>query len=192
MPSILEQLAAQLQAPDVPRELPAVRQSPPAKIRSTPPRIDAAAVELRPGLWRLRRLPAFPAAVERLPWGEMGVPRYVHFLDHWYLPAGGGWDLVDYTTPVPHWHFAELRRDGDPDGPASCPACCFECGRRLFYRTEAGLEFCALCRPLKTGERIRGVFAEHHANGEPEEEPPNLQNVEFFLRAGFGTWDYPG
>lgn len=170
MPSILENLAAQLVAPDPPADVQQLtRQSPAAASRPVLAPVDiSTAVELRPGLWRLRRRPAFPSVVWALAWGECGVPRYVEFLDHWHNREGSQlkpfWTIEEYTGSIPWWHFEHLRRPGDPT-PANCPDCCYECGRRLFYRTPAGEELCACCYPL---------------------QEPNLSNVEFFLLSGKG------
>lgn len=191
MPSILETLAKQLQSPDPPAaELPNVRQSPTARPREFVPSDNRQAVELRPGLWRLRRSPAFPPAVWALPWGEMGVPRYVEFFDHWYLRQGSQlspfWALAEYTTVLPPWHFEHLNVEPPADA-------CFKCGRRLFYRTAAGDEFCACCHPLKAKMIVRGFDKGHNTGeGETTDDPPDLSNVEFFLKAGWQNWDYWG
>lgn len=188
MPSILENLAAQLVAPDPPAELQQLtRQSPAAASRPVLAPVDVStAVELQPGLWRLRRRPAFPAAVWALPWGECGVPRYVEFLDHWFRREGSQlkpfWAIEDYTGSIPWWHFEHLRRPGDPT-EFDCPDCCYACGRRLFYRTTEGEEFCACCYPLREARKIRGEFPVD-ASGGVEVEEPSLSNVEFFLRPG--------
>lgn len=196
MPNILESLAAQLAGPDLPAQEPAVRQSPTATRKQLQPAVDnSQAVEFGRG-WRLRRRPAFPAGVWRLPWGKFGVPLYVEFVDHWYSREGSGlkpsWALLEYSATLPWWHFEHLRAAGDPTGAFDCPDCCYACGRRLFYRTQSGDELCALCHPLKSGQKIRGVFEAHYSNGEPDVEPPSLENVEFFLRPGNSCdhWGY--
>lgn len=184
MPSILDALAAKLAAPPAVEAEPLARQSPAAPKRSyataVTPAIDKIAVELRPGLWRLRRVPAFPDDVRRLTWGEFGLPLWVDFFDHWYTKDGSvfqpRWYLSDYTTQPP---------GNSPQG-----TCCEQCGRRLFHRNNAGAERCALCYPVKPRPVVRGFIGEE---GDVDDDGDYLDNVKFFLREGFRDhWNYPG
>lgn len=171
----------------------AVRNSPKSNRRPDPiPELEGEPDE---PIRFLRKHP-FPDAVYRLAWGRGGVPDYVRFADGVYRQAGTisrpFYELVD-SRPVPPW----LRSCGpnDPhepidDLPNDNP-CCFWCGRRLFYRTRGGLEYCALCDAIPPPPKFepKGNFS----NDVPSvtgDVDLSFDNVEFFLKPGngFDTW----
>lgn len=170
-----------------------IRQASPEAQASEPPRATAKAVESferspanseethEKFVQLPRRLP-LPAEVLRLNWGGL-IPSYVTHSEGIYEQAGSKFAPVYFIVglrPMPPWHNPSLRIKSDPT-PNDCPHCCYECGRRLFYRTAEGQEFCFTCKPLGVEKAVPDKFAD-----ESGDESPTLYNVTFFLKKGLG------
>lgn len=117
------------------------------------------------------------AYCENLDWGKLGCPAYLDQFDCLYEIGGSEREPRFYLACLPArpvWHNELLRAPGDPTRD-NCPDCCYECGRRLFYRTREGVEHCLTCKPINPRQK----------QFEEEEDPDDFGNV-FFLKAGVG------
>lgn len=134
-----------------------------------------------PSYVMLPRRVKLPISVIALPWGGP-LPSYVEHTDGVYLQEGGERSPTYYlvgTRPTPPWHNPQLRIKSDPT-PNNCPHCCYDCGRRLFYKTIDGAEHCFTCRPIVSAKSVPDQFVDDEESGD------TVDNVTFFLKKGLG------